>query len=257
MLRGVMQTCSADRSRAPRARGRARSQRHRARQPEPGRRRRDRRPAASVLGEGWHEELGGCHAEVNAIAACARRRPRARATLYVTLEPCCHFGPHAALHRRDPRRRDPPRRRRPATTRPRRPRGAASGSCATRASRWSSPTASSRAQRAAAQPGLSQARPHRPPVGALQVGDDARRQGRDARRRLEMDLRRREPRARAPLARRGRRRRDRDRHGAHRRPAADGARRERPPPAAARRLRLARAAAAVLAARRARPPRCR
>ena len=45
----------------------------------------------TVLGEGWHEELGGCHAEVNAISACGGA-DLADATLYVTLEPCCHFG---------------------------------------------------------------------------------------------------------------------------------------------------------------------
>jgi diaminohydroxyphosphoribosylaminopyrimidine deaminase/5-amino-6-(5-phosphoribosylamino)uracil reductase len=45
----------------------------------------------SVLGEGWHEELGGGHAEVNAIAACGSA-DLAEATLYVSLEPCCHFG---------------------------------------------------------------------------------------------------------------------------------------------------------------------
>jgi diaminohydroxyphosphoribosylaminopyrimidine deaminase/5-amino-6-(5-phosphoribosylamino)uracil reductase len=45
----------------------------------------------AVLGEGWHEELGGGHAEVNAIAACGGA-DLTEATLYVTLEPCCHFG---------------------------------------------------------------------------------------------------------------------------------------------------------------------
>jgi diaminohydroxyphosphoribosylaminopyrimidine deaminase / 5-amino-6-(5-phosphoribosylamino)uracil reductase len=45
----------------------------------------------TVFGEGWHEELGGCHAEVNAISACGDAE-LADATLYVTLEPCCHFG---------------------------------------------------------------------------------------------------------------------------------------------------------------------
>ena len=43
-----------------------------------------------VLGEGWHEAFGGPHAEVNALAA-AGSAARA-ATLYVTLEPCCHHG---------------------------------------------------------------------------------------------------------------------------------------------------------------------
>ena len=44
-----------------------------------------------VLGEGWHDELGGAHAEVNAIDDCAGA-DLSEATLYVTLEPCCHFG---------------------------------------------------------------------------------------------------------------------------------------------------------------------
>jgi diaminohydroxyphosphoribosylaminopyrimidine deaminase/5-amino-6-(5-phosphoribosylamino)uracil reductase len=43
-----------------------------------------------VIGEGWHERFGQAHAEINALAApgdAARG-----ATLYVTLEPCCHQG---------------------------------------------------------------------------------------------------------------------------------------------------------------------
>ena len=43
---------------------------------------------------------------------------------------------------------------------------------------------------AAPEPAVSQARPHRAAVGAVQVGDVAGRQGRDAQRRLEVDLRR-------------------------------------------------------------------
>ena len=43
-----------------------------------------------VIGEGAHEVFGGPHAERNALAACAED-PRG-ATLYVTLEPCCHIG---------------------------------------------------------------------------------------------------------------------------------------------------------------------
>lgn len=43
-----------------------------------------------VVGEGWHERFGEAHAEVNALrAAGARARG---ATLYVTLEPCNHWG---------------------------------------------------------------------------------------------------------------------------------------------------------------------
>src|ERR1700722_15437701 len=43
-----------------------------------------------VVGEGWHQRFGGPHAEVHALAtagAAARG-----ATLFVTLEPCCHHG---------------------------------------------------------------------------------------------------------------------------------------------------------------------
>ena len=65
-----------------------------------------------IIGEGWHEKCGQAHAERNALADCARRaaddvaeaesteadaadpaRGHARgATVYVTLEPCCHTG---------------------------------------------------------------------------------------------------------------------------------------------------------------------
>ncbi len=44
-----------------------------------------------VLGEGWHERCGGAHAEVNAIADCGDE-DLTGATLYVSLEPCCHEG---------------------------------------------------------------------------------------------------------------------------------------------------------------------
>jgi diaminohydroxyphosphoribosylaminopyrimidine deaminase/5-amino-6-(5-phosphoribosylamino)uracil reductase len=44
-----------------------------------------------VIGEGWHERYGAAHAEVNAIEACGVQ-DLADATLYVSLEPCCHEG---------------------------------------------------------------------------------------------------------------------------------------------------------------------
>src|SRR5215469_11040381 len=44
-----------------------------------------------VLGEGWHERFGGAHAEVNAIEACGLE-DLGGATIYVSLEPCCHEG---------------------------------------------------------------------------------------------------------------------------------------------------------------------
>jgi diaminohydroxyphosphoribosylaminopyrimidine deaminase/5-amino-6-(5-phosphoribosylamino)uracil reductase len=46
-----------------------------------------------VLGEGWHGRFGGPHAEVEALAAARAAGVRTRgATMYVTLEPCCHHG---------------------------------------------------------------------------------------------------------------------------------------------------------------------
>lgn len=44
-----------------------------------------------TLGEGWHAILGGPHAEVAAIRACGDLDLRG-ATIYVSLEPCCHQG---------------------------------------------------------------------------------------------------------------------------------------------------------------------
>ncbi|MDP9400810.1 MAG: bifunctional diaminohydroxyphosphoribosylaminopyrimidine deaminase/5-amino-6-(5-phosphoribosylamino)uracil reductase RibD [Actinomycetota bacterium] len=44
-----------------------------------------------VLGEGWHADFGGAHAEVNALAD-ARGADLRGATLYVSLEPCAHQG---------------------------------------------------------------------------------------------------------------------------------------------------------------------
>lgn len=44
-----------------------------------------------ILGEGWHQRYGGQHAEVNAIADCGGVDLHG-ATLYVSLEPCCHQG---------------------------------------------------------------------------------------------------------------------------------------------------------------------
>lgn len=44
-----------------------------------------------VLGEGYHQRYGDNHAEVEAIKACRDADTRG-ATIYVTLEPCCHSG---------------------------------------------------------------------------------------------------------------------------------------------------------------------
>jgi diaminohydroxyphosphoribosylaminopyrimidine deaminase / 5-amino-6-(5-phosphoribosylamino)uracil reductase len=47
-----------------------------------------------IIGEGWHGQFGGPHAEVNAVAAVAPadRYLIPQATLYVSLEPCSHTG---------------------------------------------------------------------------------------------------------------------------------------------------------------------
>ena len=42
------------------------------------------------VGEGWHRRYGEAHAEVNALSAAGEAARGA--TLYVTLEPCCHHG---------------------------------------------------------------------------------------------------------------------------------------------------------------------
>ena len=45
---------------------------------------------AEIIGEGWHRQFGADHAEVEALRMAGDRA--AGATLYVTLEPCCHHG---------------------------------------------------------------------------------------------------------------------------------------------------------------------
>ncbi len=46
--------------------------------------------AGRIVGEGWHRALGRDHAEVEALAQAGRSARGA--TLYVTLEPCAHWG---------------------------------------------------------------------------------------------------------------------------------------------------------------------
>ena len=43
-----------------------------------------------IIGEGYHARCGELHAERNAIAALTE--PAEGASIYVTLEPCCHYG---------------------------------------------------------------------------------------------------------------------------------------------------------------------
>ena len=45
-----------------------------------------------IIGEGYHQEYGKSHAEVNAIKAVKDKSLLSKSTLYVNLEPCCHHG---------------------------------------------------------------------------------------------------------------------------------------------------------------------
>ncbi|MFD1144993.1 bifunctional diaminohydroxyphosphoribosylaminopyrimidine deaminase/5-amino-6-(5-phosphoribosylamino)uracil reductase RibD [Larkinella insperata] len=45
-----------------------------------------------LIGEGWHRQYGGPHAEVNAVRSVADESLLPESTVYVTLEPCSHFG---------------------------------------------------------------------------------------------------------------------------------------------------------------------
>lgn len=45
-----------------------------------------------IIGEGYHQEYGKAHAEVNAIHSVKDKSLLKRSTLYVNLEPCAHFG---------------------------------------------------------------------------------------------------------------------------------------------------------------------
>src|SRR5436190_9932075 len=47
-----------------------------------------------IIGEGYHQQYGQAHAEVNCIASVAEadQKLSSRSTLYVSLEPCAHFG---------------------------------------------------------------------------------------------------------------------------------------------------------------------
>ena len=45
-----------------------------------------------IIGEGFHQQFGGPHAEVNAIKSVMAQALLSKSTLYVNLEPCSHFG---------------------------------------------------------------------------------------------------------------------------------------------------------------------
>lgn len=45
-----------------------------------------------IIGEGWHKKAGEAHAEVNAINSVKDKSLLSKSTIYVSLEPCSHFG---------------------------------------------------------------------------------------------------------------------------------------------------------------------
>lgn len=46
--------------------------------------------SGKIIGKGYHHEYGGLHAETDALKNCVQSA--AGAVMYVTLEPCCHYG---------------------------------------------------------------------------------------------------------------------------------------------------------------------
>lgn len=46
----------------------------------------------NIIGEGWHREFGGPHAEVHAVHSVDNQSLLSESTVYVTLEPCVHWG---------------------------------------------------------------------------------------------------------------------------------------------------------------------
>lgn len=45
-----------------------------------------------IIGEGWHRKAGAPHAEVNAIKSVENKELLKASTIYVSLEPCSHYG---------------------------------------------------------------------------------------------------------------------------------------------------------------------
>ena len=45
-----------------------------------------------IIGEGWHKKSGEPHAEVNAVNSVRDKSLLKKSTIYVSLEPCSHFG---------------------------------------------------------------------------------------------------------------------------------------------------------------------
>ena len=61
-----------------------------------------------IIGEGYHIRCGEAHAEVNAIRSVKDKSLLSRSTIYVSLEPCSHYGKTPPLCRLDYREADSP-----------------------------------------------------------------------------------------------------------------------------------------------------
>lgn len=48
--------------------------------------------SGKIIGEGYHRQCGGPHAEVNAVASVDDKSLLSKSTIFVTLEPCAHYG---------------------------------------------------------------------------------------------------------------------------------------------------------------------
>lgn len=48
--------------------------------------------SGKIIGEGWHQRYGEGHAEVNAVKSVTNKELLAESTVYVSLEPCSHWG---------------------------------------------------------------------------------------------------------------------------------------------------------------------
>ena len=173
-----------------------------------------------VIGEGFHAELGGLHAERAALADCRERgEDPAGATMYVTLEPCAHQGRQppcveamleAGIARVVIASEDPSEKaagRGPGILRD----GGVEVVFAA--------GAEAAAARLLNQPFRKHARTGLPLV-TLKLAMSLDGQTDDRARRLALDLRRAQPRPGPPLARRIRRDRRRHRHRPRRRPPA-------------------------------------